>query len=627
LRYWLIIGVAGCKGCAGIHDVTFEPAGIPGSGTVRFESRRDGEAFVRFGTSEDHLDQESPHVDAAKGAVEVRGLRLGTHYYAELVIADGEKERISDGFDFTVGAPPRGIPTLSRNVWSPAESCLDGGYVMFNYISDGTSGVAIADRDAQYVWAIAVDEPLQIGRPRPSRDGRSVLYNVADEGKAEDLAAIYRQPYLGGAPTVTDTDWGHHDFVELPDGDMAWLAYDIRAGQRFPDGTRGTDPLYPEGTTGCIAADTLMRGPEGMTEDDVPTTVWNTWDDYAPGIYTFDDDADVFLSHFVCDDGSAPKEFQHGNSLGFIDAEDVFFVNWRWLDTMVKIEASGELAWQWGGPFNDLVPVGPAGAGATGRDALLGGWISRLDDRSALAEASNVFAVEASFEDDGTYTLSRLNPTELGCPAPCYVHTYGTWTADTSGSPGTLALDQTAPDAATFEGIWGVDGDGFLTLEVVQTTPASGLTPPTREDGFGSTGGSAAPGDNVAVFRRPMPEHAHFSDVWADPETGGEQVLMYDNRNTGLGSRLVRYRLTDATNTQEHVLYEGAYDTILGDFRRMPIEGCENYLVSLSKQGLLQEVSPDGDVVWEVGTGLFHPSGRAYFVPDLYDLSGLAYPE
>ncbi|MEQ1568160.1 MAG: hypothetical protein ABMA64_21145 [Myxococcota bacterium] len=454
-------------------DLTFVEAGIAGSGWLKFDAGRRGEAFVRFGTSSDALDEVTPTVDAAAGSVEIRGLVNGRKHYAEVVIRDGGDEQVSDLVEFTAGPPPQQVPALHQNAWEPGRACLDGGYVMFNYIGATKSGVVIADRLGQYVWGVSSDAPAQVGRPRPARNGQDVLWNLAHSEKTADIAEIVRQPFLGGDPTVTRTQWGHHDFVELPDGELAWLGYDIRADQPLPDGG-----------TGCIAAEVLYRGPEGLTDADPPTPIWNTWDDYDAGIYTLTDDSREFLANYTCTDGTSPYEFQHANSLGYVESEGAYYQYWRWLDTLVKISADGELLLEWGGPGNGL----------------------------------------------------------------------------TSGDP--------------------------------------------------------------------SHEHAHFSDVWPG------NVLLYNNghriqptEGPPVGSSLRHYTFDDASFTLEGEHDNGSYDDVLGDVRRIPIDGCDNLLVSYSKQGRIAELTPEGDIVWEVGTALGQITGRVYFVPDLYDLSGLAYPE
>jgi hypothetical protein len=487
----VLVSVLGCSG-GGVKDVAFEPYAIPGSGVVTFTTKKSGDAFVRFGTSEDALDQETPKVPADQGQVEVRGLVEGSKYFAEVVVADGSKEWTSDPIELTVGQPPDGVPALTQAEWNADLACADGGYLMFSYIGAGKSGVAIVDRLGQYVWAVALDSPNQTSRARPSRDGKSILYNVADENKREDIATIVRQPFDGSDPTITRTLKGHHDFVELPSGDFAWPAYDIREMDVMPD---GDDSIKVPGGSGCVAAEVLYEGPEGMTDADTPTTIWDTWDDYPAGIYTLPAESDTFVKFPCADagyeglDNPVALEFQHANSLAYVDSEDAFYESWRWLDTFVKIGHDGTMAWQWGG----------------------------------LAGA-----------------------------------------------------------------------------------PASDLVPANGTD--------------------PSPEHAHFSDVWA----GG--MLIYNNghREDGdVGTTLREYSIDEAAGTfaMDWTYDPQSYDDVLGDVRRMPIDGCDNRLVSFSKKARVVELTADGQIAWEVDGGLGAIIGRVYWIPDLYDLSGLAYPE
>jgi hypothetical protein len=57
----------------------------------------------------------------------------------------------------------------------------------------------------------------------------------------------------------------------------------------------------------------------------------------------------------------------------------------------------------------------------------------------------------------------------------------------------------------------------------------------------------------------------------------------------------------------------------------MPIEGCDNVLVSWSGQGRLQELTRDGQVVWEVQFALGDITGRAQYLSSLYDFADQAY--
>jgi hypothetical protein len=108
-----------------------------------------------------------------------------------------------------------------------------------------------------------------------------------------------------------------------------------------------------------------------------------------------------------------------------------------------------------------------------------------------------------------------------------------------------------------------------------------------------------------------LPLHGHLSDAWEDG------VLVFDNGDHGDPevSRVVEYRLDADARTFEEVWSvpepEGRHATFLGDARKLP---GGNVLVAWSPYGLLQEITPDGDVVWEATTE--HVVGRVQLVPD-----------
>jgi hypothetical protein len=455
---WLVV-LAACSGGSGtVEGVTFTAAAAPGVGTISFTTEASGEARVVFGVAEDALDQETPSVAASGGTIEVRGLRLGTEHWAKVVVTDGDDETESDVISFTIDPPPAGVPSFNVNSWDPSLSCMDGGHVLFSYLGQNKSGVAVVNRDARYVWAVASDAPdLQIGRVRPGRDGQSLVWNVFDQEKEVDLGEIVRLSFDGATRTDTRTVVAHHDFVELPDGSFSWLSYDRRVA---------TNPDDPKLGDEDMSAESVHTGPEGATDETGATQLWNQWDDYPQGVYTIPEEADEFLN-----DGSL--EIGHANSLAYVPEQDAYYVMWRWLDTMVKIGGDGSYQWQWGGPFNDLA------------------------------------------------------------------------------------------------------------------------------------------GDDATLF-----EHSHFSEVW----DGG--MLMFDNRNSADGSRLVEYTFDD-TSFEEVWSYEtGDFENLLGDVRRMPVDGCDNVLVSYSNQGRLLEITRDGEIAWDIGTsGIGNITSRLFFVPDLYDLN------
>jgi hypothetical protein len=118
-----------------------------------------------------------------------------------------------------------------------------------------------------------------------------------------------------------------------------------------------------------------------------------------------------------------------------------------------------------------------------------------------------------------------------------------------------------------------------------------------------------------------LPQHAHFSDVWS----GG--MLAYDNRDNDPPTRLIEYSLTGDTSFdvvwQEDKDAPDA-DKVLGDLRRIPIEGCDNLLVVWASDGRMEERTRDGQVAWAVSLPLGNIVGRAQYLSSLHDFAAEA---
>lgn len=134
------------------------------------------------------------------------------------------------------------------------------------------------------------------------------------------------------------------------------------------------------------------------------------------------------------------------------------------------------------------------GSDAEASDAdLVGTWRSEGADLSELFQAADIAWVEASFQVNGTYTVTSEDRSgERG------VFT-GDWESQ-GGAPAGIVLEQDEPYPATAEGLYALDGD-TLTFETVQVFPDYGNSPP-RDDFGTSTGPGMTPGANVQIYRR-----------------------------------------------------------------------------------------------------------------------------
>jgi len=114
--------------------------------------------------------------------------------------------------------------------------------------------------------------------------------------------------------------------------------------------------------------------------------------------------------------------------------------------------------------------------------------------------------------------------------------------------------------------------------------------------------------------------HVHFSQAWDD------HLLVFDNgtHRDPPASRVIEVVVDPAAGTVRTLWSvdepQGGYSFFLGDARRLP---GGNTLIAWTGQGRLDEVTPDGDVVWTatVTTPNVWP-GRIWFLPTPTDLAG-----
>jgi hypothetical protein len=108
--------------------------------------------------------------------------------------------------------------------------------------------------------------------------------------------------------------------------------------------------------------------------------------------------------------------------------------------------------------------------------------------------------------------------------------------------------------------------------------------------------------------------HGHFTDLW----DGG--LLMYDNGSHFLPpkTRIVEVHFDEEDRTAEVVWAVdapgGDYHEVLGDARRLP-NG--NVLATWTVVGRIEEITPEGEVVWAVQAEPEHWFSRSSFLPAL----------
>lgn len=340
----VVVGLGALAGCGGgVSDLSVVNGAVPGVAEVTFTSKKEGVARV-FYSLDGGPEQQTP--DTASGTehtVSVLGLKTGRSYTFRAEVEDaGGKIIDSSEVPFTMGPASQGMPAFSVEESNPELMCDPGGYFLFGFIGDSSSGVGILDRESEYVWTVYNEvEHVQVGRPRPGRDGRSILWNYADEERNDDLAAVVRLTMDGKTETVTRTLNGHHDFVELPDGKIGWLGYAFDEAHEFELG--GMTVTAP------VAVDTIHEVEEGSSDAAEASTIFDMFEDYPHPVYN--------TGNNFREGGFLPgyREFSHGNSIAYLEHDDSYLIMLRWISALVKVDrATGEFVWQMGGLENEF---------------------------------------------------------------------------------------------------------------------------------------------------------------------------------------------------------------------------------------------------------------------------------
>ncbi len=128
---------------------------------------------------------------------------------------------------------------------------------------------------------------------------------------------------------------------------------------------------------------------------------------------------------------------------------------------------------------------------------IIGSWVSTGENLSPVFQQFGFDSVFMQFRADGSYTFESFTPGGI------HNTLSGTFQQSVSGVAGirNITLSQVSPVASTISGIFSLYNEEIIRMvyETVQTDPiVSGLTPPTPESGFGTTGLLGS--DNTQVF-------------------------------------------------------------------------------------------------------------------------------
>ena len=277
-------GAAGEEGPAA--EIAWSEA-IPTVATVSWSGEADG-GFVEVGRAGGAWRRIAAErqADGDWRAVVV-GLRQGTDYQLRAgTIGEDGSETLGPAVDVTTGGASAKLPDLFLD----ADAVADDPGLLATTFMGGSSYAVLLDADGLVTWWYANPyEGRVMTRTLPSRSGRSVFIDVARsiDLDSEGNFGLLEVAWDGTLLRWIETSALHHDFLELPSGDLVFLSDE----KRVIDGV---------GYSGDLV---VVLGGDGMEH-----TLWSAWDYYDPTQF------------------AGQHDFAHANALRYDESTDTLWL-------------------------------------------------------------------------------------------------------------------------------------------------------------------------------------------------------------------------------------------------------------------------------------------------------------
>ncbi|MDG1480711.1 MAG: aryl-sulfate sulfotransferase [Myxococcota bacterium] len=246
-------------------------------------------------------------------AAPLLGLTSDETAEAEIQLLDGDAVVATTPLSVHAGRLDMVLPNISLD-----ESLSPPAGLLLTSFAEDPAAAVILNEAGKPVWAVLGTEGTNISETRLHPDGGQIIFG-------EYLAALDDAPDrivrvgLSGSPyTIQPAPGLHHDLDVLPDGTVAYIAYDTRE----VDGE-------------LIQGDRIME----LSEDGTLVEVWSAWDALS----------------YTADTPSSGSGWTHANALNYAADEDAYYLSLHNYNAILMIDrATGETRWTLGGPGNDF---------------------------------------------------------------------------------------------------------------------------------------------------------------------------------------------------------------------------------------------------------------------------------
>jgi Arylsulfotransferase (ASST) len=288
---------------------------IPTVPSVTWSTDVAGTGWLVFEGEDGELAESAAVGPTTTHALTVRGLHAKEEATIRAYVETDSGVSCSESFTWTADSLPASLPSLGIE----GEAVDD--YTAIPLFTEEGNSIAVVDGEGEYVWH-QENHDLNAWRVRQALDGDGFLFNLHPSGLNE-LGAIYRVDW-NGTRTELASDVGlHTDFVELSDGTVAGLTWDVR------------DVVETDGTRRTLVGDSITEYPK----DGLPRVVWSVWDDFVP---------DLSIDWPVGDGSVAAdaEDWSHVNSISFDEERNQYLVTVTSIQGVVAVDrTSGDLVW------------------------------------------------------------------------------------------------------------------------------------------------------------------------------------------------------------------------------------------------------------------------------------------
>lgn len=193
-----------------------------------------GETWLEYGENPEDLRRRT--APALGTTATAAALAEGRNWYFRAAATDADGARWqSDSVSIGIANAPAALPRFTVSDVSDADVDPDA-LVFTSLLQEGTSWVVGLDRQGDYVWWWQSDGNIEVDSVHAAADGQGLIFTHFRQVE-RPYAGVVSVRFDGSAWATTWAADGHHDAVQLPGGEIAYIAAQRADAVPLEDGT------------------------------------------------------------------------------------------------------------------------------------------------------------------------------------------------------------------------------------------------------------------------------------------------------------------------------------------------------------------------------------------------------